>query len=200
MTAQLPTLHTYTSRGRVAVRRIIIDGGISRNGDGTMWFEISVIRRPEQAGATFQGSINMRDGRWIVEVAKAGGHVEELPDTFDEYIDAENTLIAIRTGVMSDMPWTGPRPRRCEEAMDCTTVWIGDAFSRCPKHRYCRKCGWPLYDDGNCTRPDLHWTRASIAEQSARWAAEQTATPDDLTMLGKARNDQDHDRLDAGAP
>jgi hypothetical protein len=179
----LPTLHTYTTRGRVAVRRIIIDGGTR------MWFEISCIRRAEQQGATFQGSINLEDGRWIVEVAKAGGRVEKLADTFDDYIDAEDALLRIRTGVMSDYPWFGPRPRRCEAYDWCGHVWIGEAGSRCSKHRYCRKCGWPLYDDGDCTRPDLHWTPAKIAAQNARRAAREAARAEaltnDLTLLDR---------------
>jgi len=143
----LPTTRTYTERGTAVVSRTVLDTGTA------MFFEITVLRSHRQKNPTFQGTVFMRDGMWHAEAASR--ITPAVVGVFADYVDAENALVARKTGLVSHQPWTGPRPQR-------------------PFRPTCRVCGWELAG-GECTRPDLHWTPASVAaEDEARELRHQT--------------------------
>jgi hypothetical protein len=144
---------TYTPRGQMVVSRTFLDGTPAV-------FEITVIRSWRQKGATYQGIVYWQDSAWTAETVRVGPRMKEI-GTFADYADAENALVAIRTGIMSYQPWDGPRPAGPPTIPTCAT------------------CGNQLYvvgeigSDtlaGECSRPDLHWAAPADAtpEQVAR--------------------------------
>lgn len=148
----LPTLRTYTQRGTTVVSRTAYDAPT-----GVIFFEITAFRI-DRVNPTYQGTIVLRDGHWVAEGATPTHHI--LIGVFDDFVDAENALVARRTGITSTQKWHGPRPRRCEE---CGLAYVGDL---CPEPS-CYICGHHLYG-AECSRPDLHWTPESLAEQDVR--------------------------------
>jgi hypothetical protein len=148
-----PTARTYTTRGtKLVVSRTALDTGT------VVFFEITVLR-VDRAHPTYQGTVVLRDGMWHAEAAGRNPHTV-LVGVFAEYVDAENALVARRTGITSTQKWTGPRPRRCEE---CRLQYVGDI---CPEPS-CYICGHHLYA-GQCRRLELHWTPESLAEDELR--------------------------------
>jgi hypothetical protein len=146
---------TYTPRGQMVVSRTFLDGAPGVPG----LFEITVIRSWRQKRATYQGFVFHQDGAWTAEVTR--GKTRETVGAFADYVDAENALVAVRTGILSYQPWDGPRPAGPPAIPTCAT------------------CGNDLYvvgevgSDtlaGECTRLDLHWAAAADAtpEQVAR--------------------------------
>lgn len=144
----LPSARTYTERGNAVVSRTAIDGG------GVMFFEITVLRTWRQKHPTFQGTVLRRDGRWAAQGTTTGEPVEL--GLFDDYVDAENALVARRTRRMSAQKWTGPRPVK-------------------PYVPECHICGHELVN-GACVRVrELHWTPETIAADAAERAARHAA-------------------------
>lgn len=159
--APTTTARTYTVRGNTVVSRTAVDSGVK------LLFEVTVLR-PGRKHATFQGTVVYRDGSWHAEPANNG----TVQTGFVNYIDAERTLVKLRTGVVSTQPWRGPRPRFCDE---CAATYVAESGDRCTRRPTCRTCGWHLNDDRTCTRPDLHWTAASLAAEDAARDARRAA-------------------------
>lgn len=99
-----------------------------------------VLLRRGNAGATFQGTLQLVRGGWMV-VDSRDNHI----GTFGgDFLDAEAALLRLRTGVRSvcDYPW----PRHL----------LAELRAERPKAK-CDVCGNRLGKDGACTRPDTHW-------------------------------------------
>ena len=132
--------------------------GIVRRWWGSGLTSISVLR-PGRKECTFQGEIMPAalDG-WRAYGALRNGRCIDL-GVFANWADAEKALLARRTGCVSSLPWTGPRPAAPRRAGTVT----------------CDVCGWDYPADGQCQRPELHWTRESIAAEDERRRQRQLA-------------------------
>lgn len=117
---------------------------------GRMYFEVTVLRTPDQRNPTYQGSVHLgTDGLWHADAVT--DYAATTIGRYGDYADAETVLVERRTGIRSTQTWTGPRPAR--------------------RHRpTCHTCGHHLGHDGVCRRNDLHWTPESIAAEEARRA------------------------------
>lgn len=141
---------TYTARGAAVVSRTHYHNAPGYEG----FFEITVIRTWRQKNPTYQGIVFWRDGAWQAEATR-GKAGKEIIGAFADYVDAENALVAVRTGEPSCAVWDGPRPAGPPALPTCAT------------------CGNELYvvgdvdgdnaTAGECSRLDLHWGPADGA-------------------------------------
>jgi hypothetical protein len=149
----LPTARTYTERdtrpGTSLGGTYVVSRTAADLAGGHFLFEITVIRSWRQKHATYQGAVVLFEDGWHAEGANARGGAT-LIGVFAEYRDAEDALVARKTGLTSAQPWTGPRPLQPIR----------------PKCGVCgnRKAAW----GATCPRLDTHWAPGELTPAAQR--------------------------------